>query len=99
MNIGEVVYISSRLVIGALAAFFAIVLWSRIREPSWILIVLGTIALYVETVYSILELFGITAGMLSIGSVPLVTILLHNLPAGFMLAAFMVMVFQKSRKP
>ncbi|AEF83454.1 hypothetical protein [Leadbettera azotonutricia] len=98
MDSGQVTYIISRLALGALASFFAIMLWSKTRDIAWMLMVIGTIAAYVETVYSILELFGITGGTVpSIGSVPLVSIVLPCLPTVFFIAAFVVMVARKYR--
>ncbi|MDR2742450.1 MAG: hypothetical protein LBB98_09905 [Treponema sp.] len=99
MDSGEIIYTSSRLVLGALTAFFAIMLWSRTRDAAWMLMVAGMIAAYVETIYSILEMFGITKTMtMTIGSVPLAFIALSNLPSAFILSAFLVMVFRKYRK-
>jgi hypothetical protein len=99
MDSGQVIYISSRLILGALASFFAIMVWSKTRDVAWMLMVIGTIAAYVETVYSILLLMGITGNnILTIGSVPLVSILLPCLPTVFFIAAFMVMVIRKYRR-
>jgi membrane protein implicated in regulation of membrane protease activity len=99
MDSGEIIYISSRLVLGALTAFFAIMLWSGTRDAAWMLMVIGTIAAYVETIYSILMMFGITKTMtVTVGSVPLASIVLPNLPTVFILSAFLVMVFRKYRK-
>ena len=98
MDAGEILFIVSRLTTGALAAFFAIMLWSKTRDVAWMLMVIGAIAAYVETVYSILELFGITGSRLSIGSVPVAAILLPNLRTGFFIAAFVVMVVRKLRR-
>ncbi|MDR2470691.1 MAG: hypothetical protein LBD09_01100 [Treponema sp.] len=98
MDAGEILFIVSRLTTGALAAFFAIMLWSKTRDVAWMLMVIGAIAAYVETVYSILELFGITGSRLSIGSVPAAAILLPNLRTGFFIAAFVVMVVRKLRR-
>jgi hypothetical protein len=98
MDTGEIIYISSRLFLGAVAAFFAIILWSKTRDVAWMLMVIGTIAAYAEIVYSILDIFGITGVNLpSIGSVPLASIVLPNLPAVFFIAAFVVMVARKFR--
>ena len=96
MDSGQVVYIFSRLILGALASFFAIMLWSKTRDIAWMLIVAGTIAAYVETVYAILNLFGIS-GRITIGAVPLLSILLPCLPTAFLIAAFIVMVARKFR--
>jgi hypothetical protein len=98
MDTGQIIYILSRLILGALASFFAIMLWSKTRDVAWMLMVIGTIAAYVETVYAILNLFGIGGGILVIGSVPFMSILLPCLPTLFLLAALAVMVFRKYRR-
>jgi hypothetical protein len=99
MDTGQVVYIASRLILGALASFFAIMVWSKIRDVAWMLMVIGTIAVYVETVYSILNLMGITGdNIVVIGSVPLVSIILPCLPTIFFMAAFIVMAVRKFRR-
>jgi hypothetical protein len=98
MDSGQVIYIVSRLSLGAVASFLAIMLWSKTRDIAWMLMVTGAIAAYVETVYSILELFGITGeAVISIGALPLVSIILPCLPMIFFIAAFAVMVVRKYR--
>jgi hypothetical protein len=100
MDSGQVIYIVSRLVLGALASFFAIMVWSKIRDVAWMLMVIGTIAVYVETVYSILDLMGIAGDtILVIGSVPLIAIILPCLPTIFFMTAFVVMALRKFRRP
>ena len=60
------------------------------------LVVIGTIAGYVEIVYSILDLFGITQNdTMLIGSVPVAAIILPVLRISFFIAAFMIMVFRR----
>ena len=99
MDSGQLVYVLSRLSLGALAAFFAIMLWSKTRDVAWMLMVIGTIAFYVETVYSILGLFGVSGGdLITIGTIPLISIILPNLPMIFFIAAFAVMVVRKYRR-
>jgi hypothetical protein len=99
MDAGEVLFIASRLVTGAVAAFFAIMLWSRTRDAAWMLMVIGVIAAYVETIYAVLELLGIAGERFSIGSVPAASIILPNLRTGFFIAAFVVMVVRKFGRP
>jgi hypothetical protein len=62
------------------------------------LMVIATITAYVETVYTILQMFGITGTQLSIGSVPVAAILLPNLRTLFFTAAFVVMLIRKLRR-
>jgi hypothetical protein len=99
MDAGEIIYISSQLIAGALASFFAIMLWSKTRDVAWMLIVIGAIAAYVNTVYSILDFFGIVDdAVLSIGSVSFVSIILPILPPVFFSIAFVIMIIRKTRK-
>jgi len=99
MDTGDVVYIVSNLATGALAAFFAIMLWSKTRDVAWMFIAIGTIFAYLETIYSVLRLFGLTGEQLLIGgSVPVVKILLPNLRSAFLIAGFLVMIIRKFRR-
>jgi len=98
MDIGEIILISSRLALGAAASFLAIVLWSKTRDVAWMLMVVATIAAYAETVYSILERFGLAAGArIMVGGVPLASLILPNLPTLLYIVAFAVMVARKVR--
>ena len=98
MDSGQILFVVSRLVLGGVASFFAIMLWSRTRDVAWMLVVIGTIAGYIEIVYSILELFGITQGdTMLIGSVPVAAIILPALRLGFFIAAFAIMVMKRYR--
>jgi hypothetical protein len=98
MDSGQIVIISSRLALGALASFFAIILWSKTRDVAWMFVVIGILAAYVETIYSIMELLGIGGSWLPrIGSVSLTAIVLTVLPSVFFIAAFLVMVTRRYR--
>ncbi|MDR0731513.1 MAG: hypothetical protein LBF63_07575 [Treponema sp.] len=96
MDSGEAVFVFSRLVIGALAAFFAIMLWSRTRDIAWMLMIGGAITAYGENLYQVLNLFGISA-LPVIGPVPLLAIILSNVPVLFYISAFLVMVIRSYR--
>ena len=99
MDSGLVLYTFSRLLLGALAAFLAIMLWSKTRDTAWMLVVLGTITAYAEIIYSILKLFGLTSGdFLPVGEMPLMSIVLPSLPVVFFISALMVMVVRKYRR-
>jgi hypothetical protein len=97
MDAGEIALISSRLVLGSGASFLAIVLWSKTRDIAWMLIVLGTIAAYADTVYVILDRFGLTEGAFMVGSVPIASLVLPNVPTAVYIAAFSVMIARKFR--
>jgi len=99
MDTGNVLYFVSSLTTGALAAFFAIMLWSKTRDTVWMLLAIGTILAYIETIYPVLSLFGLTEGQFLIGgSVPVVKLLLPNLRAAFFIAGFLIMIIRKFRR-
>ena len=98
MDTGQVIVTYSRLILGALAVFLAIVLWSKTRDIAWMLMIGGTAAMYAEIVWSILGLAGISSGnALLIGSVPLSAIVLPALYMVFFIAAFLVMVTRRRK--
>jgi len=75
------------------------VLWSSTRDAAWMLIIFGTIAAYIETVYSILNIFGISApDFIRIGSVSIVTFVLPIIRMIFFIAAFAVMILKNMEK-
>jgi hypothetical protein len=88
MDWGETISVYSRLVLGAAAAFLAIMLWAKKRDAPWALIVAGTITAYIETVYSIMELWGF-------GVAHLAAVLLPALRMVFFTAAFLIMVVRR----
>lgn len=98
MDSGQITFILSQLILGAIATFLAIMLWSRTRDAAWMLIIIGAITAYIEIVYSILGIFGMDGGNLFlIGSVPIISFVLPLLRMGFFIAAFLIMVIRQFR--
>jgi len=99
MDTGQMILISSQLVLGAIAAFLAILLWPRIRDAAWMLIIFGVIVAYIETVYSILKDFGIAGEeIIVLDSVPLISFILMTIRMIFFITAFAIMVFKQIRQ-
>jgi len=99
MDLGNTAYIISRLVLGAISSFLAIVLWSRTRDLAWIFVIVSAIISYIETVHSILSLLGIiTDNTLPETAVLIISIFLSCMPTLFIIAAFSVMALQKYRR-
>lgn len=96
MDTGSIVYLVSRLLVVAVAAFLAIVLWSRTRDLAWMLMVIGTVASYADILFDLLVKFGLLdeSGFSPFG-IPLGQILFSNLPYIFFAAAFIVMIRRK----
>ena len=88
----ELISLILRLGTGALATFCAIVLWSNTRDAAWLLVIIGTILRYGEIMYSTFYLFGILTGETIVFGVPIVRILLTNLPAVLFAVAFVIMI-------
>jgi hypothetical protein len=99
MDIGHAVSISSRLILGAIAVFLAILLWSKTRDTPWMFMVGGMVTAYIEIIYSILNFYGfIYFKRVLIGSVPLIEIILPSLKMCFFITAFFVMAYRRCRK-
>jgi hypothetical protein len=92
MNNAELITLIARLGFGALATFFAIVLWSNTRDTAWLFVIMGTILRYGEIMYSTFQLFGILSGETIVFGVPIVRIILTNLPALLYAIAFLIMI-------
>jgi hypothetical protein len=91
-----VVIILSRLLFGAIAAFLAIILWSKTRDSAWMFVVIATIVSYGEVVYATLETLGLVqAELLVVGGVSIFRVVLANLPTVFYAVAFAIMVLRR----
>jgi len=99
MDTGQIFFVSSQLILGAVAAFLAIFLWPKIRDAAWMLIIFGIIVAYIETVYSVLEIFGINTGLFLIfDSVPIISFILPTIRMLFFISAFIIMIYKQLRK-
>lgn len=92
MESPELVALIIRLGVGAMATFGAILLWSQTRDSAWMLIIIGTIVSYGEIVFTTFGLFGILQEETLVFGLPLLRILLANLPSLFYLLGFMVAI-------
>ncbi len=82
-----------KLVLGGLAAFFAIILWNRTRDPAWMSLVAGTIIEYVEIVYNMLLDFGVVFGTdISVLGIPLTKLIFTVIPPILFILAFILMI-------
>ena len=92
----EIVGLLTRLILGAVGSFFAVLLWSKTRDLAWILIVIGTLVSYVDIVYTTLERFGIVEdSLLFFSGIPFFKIVLTNIPIVFFIIAFIVVITRR----
>ena len=98
MDTGQIIFISSQLILGAIAAFLAIFLWPKTRDAAWMLVIFGSIVVYIETVYSLLKIFGISAeDLIVFGSVSLISFILPTIRTILFIAAFAIMIYRQSK--
>jgi hypothetical protein len=98
MNMSEIVSVVFRLALGGVASFLAILVWAKTRDAPWMLIVIGTIANYIASVYSTLALFGITAELwLTKNAETAAATAVACLPTVFFIIAFAIMIGRKYR--
>ena len=95
-SMGEFVLILSRLGVGALGTFLAVLLWSHTRDVSWVLVIIGTLVAYAEVVIATLERFGlIGSDLFVVAGFPVLRIVLANLPMILFSGAFISMLSRR----
>ncbi len=83
---GVVLFI--KLVVGAIALFFAILVWHRTRKTYMVLFVLGVLSLYILALVQSMNYFGfIVMYSLSIKNIPVGTVFFEILPIIFFTAS------------
>jgi hypothetical protein len=96
MSSGDTILLASRLATAAVAAFLAILLWSRTRDLAWMLIVIGVISSYADILFDLLARLGLVdESRYSLFGIPVGRVLLSNLPYLFLCAALAVMIIRK----
>ena len=84
-----------KLSLGGIAAFLAILLWSKTRDAAWMSLVAGVVTSYAGIVYNMLVDLGIvlSGGPLVFG-IPLATLLFTCIPTLFYILAFVLMLIR-----
>jgi len=95
MNESMLVLYIIKLVLGGIAAFLAILLWSKTRDAAWMSLVAGVVTSYAGIVYSMLVDLGIVVrtGMLVFG-IPIAKLLFTVIPTLFYILAFILMLLR-----
>ena len=88
-----------RLAVGAVATFFAILLWSKTRDTAWVLVVIGTLISYTEIIFSTLVDLKIVRPdaffLFGLEGFPVLHTVLVNLPLVFYAAGFIVVISRR----
>jgi len=89
----QIVLYGIKLVLGGIAAFFAIMLWSKTRDPAWMSLVAGAITSYAGIVFDMMVDLGIIVpGGVQINGIPLAILLFTIIPPLFFILAFILML-------
>jgi len=96
MDFASFVMIISRVIIGGIGTFFAVLLWSKTRDIAWIFVILGVIVEYIAIIYSTLEMFGVVGNnIITFYGVPVLKLFLAVLPMLFFIFAFITVIARK----
>ena len=96
MGMADFLLILSKLFVGAVGTFFAILLWSQTQDAAWVLVIIGTLVSYAEIVLSTLERFGlIPPEFFEISGIPVFTLVLTNLPMLLFIFAFVAVLSRR----
>jgi hypothetical protein len=94
LSSGDIVLLLTKLGVGAIATFLAILLWSNTRDIAWMLVVMGTIVRYAAVMYGAFESLGVAPTVPDLFGLPIVRLLLDNLPTVLIASAFGVMLLR-----
>lgn len=95
MQQSDLILFIIKLVLGAIAAFLAIMLWSKTRDAAWMSLVAGAVTSYAGIVYEMMIKLGIIVpGGISVAGIPLATLLFTVIPSLFFITAFILMIIR-----
>ncbi|QEN05382.1 hypothetical protein EW093_11890 [Thiospirochaeta perfilievii] len=93
-----VVAIIIKLFFGFLAALTSLLLWSKTRDGAWLLMVLGVVFLYLETLLQILDSFGfILYKKIEFSSIPILPLIFEVVPFFFFALGMFVFLLRIRR--
>ncbi len=81
------------LVLSGVVAFSAIMLWSLIREPAWMLVIIGLVIRFGDVAFQTLHRFGIISVIdVRIGDISLFWMLMRATPLLFIIIGIVTMI-------
>lgn len=94
----EVIEILTQLLFGFLAAFVAVLCWSKTRDASWMFIISGTLIHYVWLIFQLLTRMEVLSSEMGIlAGWPVLTMALSALPFLFYALGFIFFLVKKRR--
>lgn len=95
----EIILYCIKLILGGIAAFWAIMIWSKTREAVWVLLIAGTLTAYAGIVYDVLSEVGIGIAVQNsipeIAGINIVKLAFAAVPQLFFTAAFILAFVRK----
>ena len=86
---GYPVLLFVKLFLGAVAVFFAVIVWSRTKRLSMIFFIFGIFFMYISILTEALNYFGfIDTNIFNIGKVPTISVFLEAIPIIFFIVSF-----------
>lgn len=96
MNNEQIILLLLKLIVGFSASLTAVLLWSKTRQSSWLFIVMGTVTLYSETIFSVLDLFGLSNFyLLTVYGISLMKLIFAILPFLFFTVGFILFLLNR----
>ncbi|HZK19295.1 MAG TPA: hypothetical protein VFC68_01075 [Treponemataceae bacterium] len=93
MHNSELVLFITKLVLGGIAAFLAILVWSKTRDSAWICFIGGILFSYVGIIVDMMHSMGmITSQKYKVLDVSLLTLVFTIIPYAFYIAAFLIAI-------
>lgn len=97
MTQSQVILYVVKLVLGGIAAFCSILLWSKTKDSVWMSLVAAVVSKYAGIVYEILSVLGISLPWdVVLWGIPVSTLVFTVLPDVFFIAAFVLMLKRNS---
>lgn len=93
MTNGFIAQLIIQLSVGGVAVFLGILLWTKTRDPAWMLIVASALSFYAGIFYRILRSTGIVSPIM-VGGVLVIDVVFELLPLLFMIVAFIVIIIK-----
>ncbi|MCX7655750.1 MAG: hypothetical protein N2Z76_04415 [Treponemataceae bacterium] len=98
MNQGDLLFMFFRMVFVTITAFWALLAWTKRRDWVCLFFMVGSFFSYLENLYILLIRIGILEGGPALyGSVPIVELVLSNLPQVFYSIALCSIVIRKTK--
>lgn len=86
-------------ILWAVAAFLSIIIWTKVRESSWIFIILSVLAFYSAVVYRTLVFFGIVIpGSFIYKNVDIASVISDFLPLSLLVTALVIKAVKNSKR-